>query len=139
MKQHGMLLLALILISSLSCNFVTEMIAPPPTLEPYPTFAEVTTPLLFDPSELPPAQKGVAYEVTIAISQNVTPVNNMMINSGSLPAGLEFEFLNSDYVGVIRGIPEESGKFTFTVHASCFGTMVSGQSGQMEYQLVVNE
>jgi len=139
MKKYKSFLLALFLISSLACSFVTDLIAPPPTLEPYPTFAEVATPLLFDPSELPPAKVGEKYEVKIAISQNVTPVNSMIINSGGLPAGLLFEFLSGEDAGLISGVPVEAGTFDFTVLVSCFGTMVSGQSGQMKYQIIVGE
>jgi hypothetical protein len=88
---------------------------------------------------LPNAQLGVKYETEIQITQNVTPVGDMKIKQGALPAGLELEFMNGEDAAKISGIPDETGTFTVTLYAWCYGTMVSGQTVEKEYQIVVEK
>jgi len=93
--------------------------------------------LLFLPTELPEAQVGEAFQVTIAVSQNQTPVDNIYMSGGSLPAGLEFTNAGND-TAEIHGLPQESGTFEFTIEAWCLGTNISGQTGAKNYTLIVN-
>jgi hypothetical protein len=79
----------------------------------------------------------VEYEVEIRVSDNVTPVNDVSISSGTLPAGLELVFVDHVDGAKISGFPKETGTFTFTVSVSCFSTMVIGQSAEKEYTIVV--
>ena len=46
-------------------------------------------------------------------------------------------FVDGEDGAKVSGVPEETGTFTFTVFFSCFGTMVSGQTGEKEYTIVV--
>lgn len=124
-------------LASISCSL---FIRPEPTPEPDPYyFVPVTDPLVFEPETLSVAQVGVMYEAEIHITGNVTPVSDFFISKGSLPIGLEFVKVESEDTAKISGIPEETGTFTFTVDAWCFGTMVPGQIGQMEYAIVVEK
>lgn len=100
-------------------------------------FTPVTTLLKIEPDSLPNGQTGVEYEVEIRVSDNVTPVNNVSISSGTLPAGLELVFVDHVDGAKISGTPEETGTFTFTVSVSCFSTMVVGQAAEKEYVIVV--
>ena len=93
--------------------------------------------LVFSPAELIEAQVGESYSVTISISGNVTPVGDMYLESGALPAGLQLTFDETSRTAEISGTPTESGTYKFTVGAWCFGTNVSGQNGQRAYELVV--
>ena len=93
--------------------------------------------LVFSPADLPPAQAGQAYSATISISHNETPVGDMYVDSGALPAGLALVFDETSRTAQISGTPSQAGTFKFTVGAWCFGTNVSGQTGQHEYELVV--
>ncbi len=139
--ERRMLLYGLILLPALSlaCSALTRLLPATSTPEPEPTFEPVTTPLLIAPESLPEAHVGQPYEVTIQITQNVTPVGDLFIQSGELPAGLEFAFLNGEDAAHIVGIPEEPGVYEFTVYAWCYGTQVSGQTLMQKYQLVVTE
>ena len=93
--------------------------------------------LEFDPLELPAAQVGVKYEATITVSQNVTPVYLMDVVEGTLPDGLTLEYHEHDSFVKITGTPSLVGTFRFTIGASCLGTSVNGQTGQMEYVIEV--
>src|SRR6185436_18983199 len=88
--------LILLPVLSLACSALTRSLSPTSTPEPEPSFEPVTTPLLITPESLPEAQVGVSYEVKMQITQNVTPVGDMIIQDGELPAGLEFVFLNDE-------------------------------------------
>jgi len=61
----------------------------------------------------------------------------VILSEGALPTGLELVFIEGEDSFSIRGVPEEAGSFTFTVFVSCFGTMVSGQTAQVEYTILV--
>lgn len=124
-----------LLILSLACATLTGVTATP-TPDPY-EFEPVTTPLRFEPESLPKGQARAKYEADIRIRDNVTPLSSVFISGGTLPAGLEFEFTSGASGATISGVPEETGRFTITVFVTCFGTMVSGQTGQMEYTIIV--
>lgn len=94
-------------------------------------------PLAFSPPELPEAQVGQPYETTITVSGNKTPVFLMSIGSGELPPGLTLYYEPDASTAEIKGIPTVAGEFEFTVHASCLGTNVSGQTGEQHYELLV--
>jgi len=137
MKNNKPFLLAIIVLVSLAsfaCKALTPTAATP---TPDYIFPEVTTPLVIEPASLPKGELGADYEVQILVNDNVTPVNQVSISSGALPAGLELIFVDGEDGATIRGVPEETGTFTFTVSVSCFGTMVIGQAGQMEYTIIV--
>ena len=128
-----------IVVMSLACSQFTRFTR----VEATPTFNYIFTPstvlLKVEPESLPNAQTGAEYEVEIRVSDNVTPVNNISISSGTLPAGLELVFVDGEDGAKISGTPEETGTFTFTVAISCFGTMVSGQTLEKDYQIIVTE
>ena len=127
-------LLIILLLASFACKTLTPTEAAP---TPDYIFPEVTTPLKIEPASLPKGELGADYEVQIFVRDNVTPISSVIIFEGALPAGLELVFVDGDDSFTIRGEPEETGSFPFTVAVSCFGTMVSGQTGQMEYTLIV--
>jgi hypothetical protein len=137
MKSKTMTLaLLLTVIASISCSLFTSNIKP----TPHPSVTPARSgPLKFEPDTLPAAQVGVKYEAEIRITQNITPVGDFSISKGALPAGLEIVKVRSEDIAKISGTPEETGTFTFTVTAWCFGTMVSGQAGQKEYEIVVEK
>jgi hypothetical protein len=93
--------------------------------------------LQFSPDSLPDAQVGQAYSVAITISGNETPVGQMSIAEGDLPAGLALQHEGGKSTATISGTPKEAGEFEFTLAAWCLGTNVSGQTGQRDYRLVV--
>lgn len=93
--------------------------------------------LKIDPVELPPAHVGVAYEETLQVSQNVTPVYTMSITEGRLPDGMKFEYIDRGISATISGTPKEAGTFKFSVSVACLGTSVNGQATKVEYTLVV--
>jgi hypothetical protein len=126
----------MILSASIACSMFVP--AEKPTEESEPSFGPTGGPLKFMPDALPEAQVGSAYEAKIVISLNNTPVGDFSISEGSLPEGLEFTFLEGEDAATLVGTPTESGTFTFTVSAWCFGTQVSGQTGEKTYSLTVN-
>ncbi|MBK9926934.1 MAG: hypothetical protein IPP66_16810 [Anaerolineales bacterium] len=139
MKKLFLYVLTLLSVMSLACSAWTRLLPTTSTPEPEPNFEPVTTRLLITPESLPEAQVGVAYEVEMKITQNVTPVGDMTIQEGTLPAGLEFIFLNGEDAAQIKGTPEEAGVFEITVFAWCYGTQVSGQTLMKKYEIVVKE
>jgi hypothetical protein len=102
-----------------------------------PDFGPTGGPLKFTPDTLPIAQIGKPYEVKIQITLNNTPVGDFFISEGSLPEGLEFTFLEGEDAATISGTPTETGNFSLKVGAWCYGTQVSGQTGDKAYSLVV--
>lgn len=125
----------MIAVTSFACSLFIPGESATPT--PDYVFEPVTTPLRIEPESLPNAQTGVDYEVEIRVRDNVTPISSVILSEGALPAGLELVFIDGEDSFSIRGEPEESGSFTFTVFVSCFGTMVGGQTAQVEYTLIV--
>ena len=126
----------LVSVVSFACSLLTraEEMSTPNYI-----FTPSTTLLKIEPDSLPNAQTGVEYEVEIHVRDNVTPLNSVFISSGTLPAGLELIFVDGEDVAKISGTPEETGTFTFTVFVSCKGTMVSGQTLEKDFQIVVKE
>ena len=101
-------------------------------------FSAPRGPLKFEPAELPPARVGVAYDAKVTISGNATPAGQFSISEGSLPRGLAVEMVEGEQNAAhIFGTPEEAGTFTFRIFVWCYGTNVSGQTGEKEYSLVV--
>jgi hypothetical protein len=125
----------LTLSASIACSLFVPIVRPTETSEP--NFGPTGGPLKFTPDTLPGAQVGNAYEAKIAISLNNTPVGDFFISEGSLPKGLEFTFLDGEDAATITGMPTEAGTFSFTVGVWCYGTQVSGQSGEKGYTIVV--
>ena len=93
--------------------------------------------LTFSPDQLPEAQTGQAYQVTITVSENQTPVGDMYVSDGSLPPGLVMSHERGSSTATISGKPTQAGGFAFTVSAWCLGTNQAGQTGQRAYTLVV--
>jgi hypothetical protein len=97
-------------------------------------------PLKFEPDVLPNAQLGAAYETEIHVRENDTPVGEFWISEGALPAGLELiKVEGEEDIARLSGVPEETGTFTFTINVWCYGTNVSGKTGEKEYSLFVEE
>jgi hypothetical protein len=94
-------------------------------------------PLKFDPASLPDAQVGVPYDAKVTITQNVTPAGGFSISEGALPRGLTMEKVQDENSARISGTPEEAGTFTFKISVWCYGTNVSGQTGEMSYTITV--
>ena len=94
-------------------------------------------PLKFDPANLPDAQVGVPYDAKVTITQNVTPAGSFSISDGALPKGLTMEKVQDENSARISGTPEEAGAFTFKISVWCYGTNVSGQTGEMSYTIMV--
>ena len=124
----------LVSIISSACSLVTRAEEAP---TPNYIFTPSTTLLKIEPDSLPNAQTGVEYEVEIRVRDNVTPLSSVFISSGTLPAGLELVFVDGEDGARISGVPEKIGTFTFTVFVSCKGTMVSGQTAEKEYTIIV--
>lgn len=139
---------------SFACSLFSRSSQPTPKPTPYrdttaagqltdkPEYCCDTTPagpLRIEPESLPDAQKGVRYDAEIHITQNVTPVFNISIKDGTLPAGLELVYIDGETTAKISGVPEETGIFSFTVQVWCKGTMMPGQDLEKDYQIVVEE
>jgi hypothetical protein len=139
MKHKSLRLLSAvsIVMMSLACSVFTRFTRTEATPTSNYIFTPSTILLKIEPDSLPNAQTGVEYEVEIRVSDNVTPVNNVSVSSGTLPAGLDLVFVDGEDGAKISGVPEETGTFTFTVAVGCKGTMVSGQTAEKEYVIVV--
>ena len=95
-------------------------------------------PLVFSPAELPEAQAGQPYKITITVTGNITPVNIIYIENENLPEGLSLHYEERDNSAEILGTPLEPGEYEITITAFCLGTNVSGQKVEQKYTLVVN-
>ena len=139
MKRKSLFVFIAILLTfsaSIACSLFLPAAKPTEESEPY--FGPTGGPLKFLPDALPEAQVGTTYDEEIRISLNNTPVGDFFISDGVLPEGLEFTFLEGEDAATVNGTPTEAGTFTFTVSAWCFGTQVSGQTGEKTYSLTVN-
>lgn len=94
-------------------------------------------PLNFQPDNLPVAQVGVAYNARITISGNATPAGQFSVPDGALPPGLTLETLKGENAARIFGTPKVAGSFKLKLFVWCYGTNVSGQTGEKDYTLVV--
>ena len=95
--------------------------------------------LQFMPDKLPDARVGQLYDVDILVAGNATPVGNYSISTGTLPSGLELITDESLHTARITGTPAVAGKYEFTLSVWCYGTNVSGQTGEKKYAIVVGE
>ncbi len=127
----------LLLAASIACSLFVPKGDPTESPDDY-DFGPTGGPLKFTPDTLPEAQVGSEYEATLQVTLNNTPVGDFFISEGALPEGLEFTFLDGEDAATITGAPTEAGEFKFTVTVWCFGTQVSGQTGEMTYTLTVN-
>jgi hypothetical protein len=95
--------------------------------------------LSFMPEEMPLARVGMTFDVEILVGGNATPVFHYGIAEGALPPGLELVFDEKFHSARITGTPTQAGTYPFTVSVMCYGTNVSGQTGEKKYTLVVGE
>jgi len=130
------LLVLWIALTAVGCRPIAGL-GPASQPEPTEDFGPTPGPLTFVPDTLPPARAGEAYTAEIRITGNVTPAGDIYISSGTLPSGLELEFVDGEDAAIIRGIPVAAERSSFTVSVWCFGTQVSGQTGDKEYSLRV--
>jgi hypothetical protein len=93
--------------------------------------------LQFAPDTLPDGQVGQAYKVVINLSNQRTPAFNMGAGKDRLPPGLTGAFDQEKQTYTLEGTPTQAGTFSLMVSALCYGTNVSGQSGEKEYRLVI--
>jgi hypothetical protein len=56
---------------------------------------------------------------------------------GILPDGLTLEYHENDSFAKINGTPTKAGEFIFVIGAACYGTSVSGQTGQVHYTIIM--
>ncbi len=122
MKKKPLLLLACALLFSVSCMLF---------------YGAARGPLQFQPETLPAAQAGAAYEARVSISDNATPAGQFSISEGALPPGLTLETLKGENSARISGTPAQAGTFKFKIFVWCYGTNISGQTGEKEYTIVV--
>ena len=94
--------------------------------------------LQFKPDTLPPIRVDQPYQVDILVTGNVTPVGDYSVTDGVLPPGLTLVMDQNLRIGRISGTPTQPGTFNFTVSVWCLGTNVSGQTGDIQYTLVVS-
>jgi hypothetical protein len=137
-RRASFIILAILLVLSASIACSLFIPTAQPTEDPELDFGPTGGPLKFAPDALPEAQVGTAYNEEIRVSLNNTPVGDFFISDGVLPEGLEFTFVEGEDAAIFNGTPTEAGTFTFTVAAWCFGTQVSGQTGEKTYSLTVN-
>ena len=133
-QKHLLVFMLTLSLSTLACQLFSK---PDSELTPEPFLQTIRPELVFTPDTLPDAEAGVPYEVTIQISQNETPVGDFQIVEGGLPDGLTYEFVEGEDNARIFGVIRESGTYKFKVSVWCYGTNVSGQTGEKEYTLLV--
>ncbi len=122
MKKKPLLLMGCALLLSISCMLF---------------FGAPRGSLQFQPEVLPAAQVGAAYEARVTISDNATPAGQFSVSEGALPPGLTLETLKGENTARIFGTPTQAGTFKFKIFVWCYGTNISGQTGEKEYTLVV--
>jgi hypothetical protein len=110
---------------ALACKLVTNEI--------------VSDELTFMPEMLPEAQVGQPYNAVIQLSDQHTPAFSMGAPAESLPPGLIGTFDEGKQTYTLSGTPTVAGTYPLIVSAICYGTNVSGQTGEKQYTLVVNE
>jgi hypothetical protein len=93
----------------------------------------------FMPEKMPDGQVGVPYQVQIVVAGNATPVGNYSISTGTLPPGLELVMDEQPHTAAITGTPAQAGTYSFSVSVWCYGTNVSGQTGEKQYTILVGE
>lgn len=133
-KKHLLVFMLTLSLSTLACQLFSK---PQFQIRPEPFLQNTRPELVFTPDTLPDAEAGVPYEVTIQISQNETPVGDFQIVRENCPDGLTYEFVEGEDNARIFGVIRKSGTYKFKVSVWCYGTNVSGQTGEKEYTLVV--
>ncbi|HEY3344445.1 MAG TPA: hypothetical protein VGJ97_05940 [Anaerolineaceae bacterium] len=124
MKKSIIWFIAVVLaLSTLSCSLFT--------------LASKSDGLRFSPDTLPKGQVGQEYQQVITLSNQRTPAFAMGAKGDSLPPGLTGTFDQDKQTYTLAGAPTQSGTYTLQVSAQCYGTNVSGQSGGIEYTLVI--
>jgi hypothetical protein len=98
---------------------------------------ETSYSLVFSPESLPEAHVGKPYTVIITLSNQHTPAFSMDMPPDNLPAGLTGTFDEEKQTYTIAGIPLQAGVYSARLSAVCYGTNVSGQTGEKDYQIVV--
>jgi hypothetical protein len=93
--------------------------------------------LSFSPDTLPDGQVDQTYSAVVSLSNQRTPAFEMSVSDDSLPPGLIGTFDKDKQTYTLAGKPTQAGTFTLTLSALCYGTNVSGQSGEKVYKLVV--
>jgi hypothetical protein len=93
--------------------------------------------LVFSPEKLSEGQAGLPYKAVISLTNQNTPAFSMGAPVENLPPGLTGTFDQEKQTYIISGTPTQPGTYKFTVSAICYGTNVSGQSGEKDYELVV--
>jgi hypothetical protein len=93
--------------------------------------------LRFEPDRLSNASVGKPYIAALHVRNNSTPVFAMNISMGVLPPGVSLAYKRGSDSAEIRGTPTKAGHFSFAVSAMCFGTNVSGQTGEKLYEIDV--
>jgi hypothetical protein len=93
--------------------------------------------LKFGPEELPEAQVGQPYTVTLTVSGAQTPMFSFAADPAALPPGLTWTYTEGDTSALLSGVPTTAGDYQFTASAACVGTNVSGQGGEHTYKLKV--
>ena len=94
--------------------------------------------LRFSPDALPAALVGQPYRAVITLSNQRTPAFQMGVKEDSLPPGLAGVFDQDEQTFTISGVPTQPGVYSLTVSGLCYGTNVSGQTGEKTYQLVIH-
>lgn len=132
-----LIFLALVALFSLACMTVGRLVADP---EPTTEFNEVieSGPLVFKPDSLPDAQTGTVYTVQITVENTRTPVGEFILQEGELPPGLALKQVDGvANTAEISGTPTQAGTYKFVLYVWCFGTNQAGQTGQIDYTIVV--
>jgi hypothetical protein len=93
--------------------------------------------LRFTPAILPAGHVGVPYSATITVTNQYTPVGDISVSRGALPAGLTLHYVEIQDSAQISGTPRASGTHVFTISAWCMGTNQPGQTGERSYSLEV--
>ncbi len=93
--------------------------------------------LVFSPDTLPPAQVGQPYTATLTLSNQRTPAFMFDADHKTIPPGLTTQFNQDKQTLTFGGTPTQAGQFKITVYAHCYGTNISGQSGEKVYALDV--
>jgi hypothetical protein len=96
-------------------------------------------PLAFSPASLPPARVGEEYRVGDRGVSGRDAGDRFLPGRGRTAPRPGAGKSGGRGQAVLAGRPEQAGTYVFTLLAQCYGTNVSGQSGELRYELVVEE
>ena len=85
---------------------------------------DAADPLRFSPDVLPTARVGVPYDATIIVTNEQTPVGEISISKGELPAGLDLLYAAIEDSAHLVGTPQEKGTYALAVRAN-YSTLLS--------------